>query len=192
MSSDRVLRILLPLLLLPSCSVKENRTVCPCNLTLELTGLPVRPVVLNVEGDVAVARQWTLTAGAKYNPFLFKADTPEPLSARQQLYAAGVRFWPWHVFSGWWIGGKVQYQEYNRGGIRSAVTDEGDRYGAGLSAGFTYMLHPHLNVSLGAGVWGGLQRYTVYSCPVCGITQESGEKTFILPNDLALSLSYVF
>ena len=62
---------------------------------------------LNVEGDVAVARQWTLTAGAKYNPFLFKADTPEPLSARQQLYAAGVRFWPWHVFSGWWIGGKV-------------------------------------------------------------------------------------
>ena len=103
-----------------------------------------------------------------------------------------MRFWPWHVFSGWWIGGKVQYQEYNRGGIRSAVTDEGDRYGAGLSAGFTYMLHPHLNVSLGAGVWGGLQRYTVYSCPVCGITQESGEKTFILPNDLALSLSYVF
>ena len=45
---------------------------------------------LNVEGDVAVARQWTLTAGAKYNPFLYKADTPEPLSARQQLYAAGV------------------------------------------------------------------------------------------------------
>ena len=103
---------------------------------------------LNVEGDVAVARQWT--------------------------------------------GGKVQYQEYNRGGIRSAVTDEGDRYGAGLSAGFTYMLHPHLNVSVGAGVWGGLQRYTVYSCPVCGITQDSGEKTFILPNDLALTLSYVF
>ena len=132
---------------------------------------------LNVEGDVAVARQWTLVAGAKYNPFLFKADTPEPLSARQQLYAAGVRFWPWHVFSGWWIGGKVH---------------EGDRYGAGLSAGFTYMLHPHLNVSVGAGVWGGFQRYTIYSCPVCGVTEESGEKTFLLPNDLALTLSYVF
>ena len=51
MSSDRVLRILLSLLLVPSCSVKENRTVCPCNLTLELTGLPVRPVVLNVVGE---------------------------------------------------------------------------------------------------------------------------------------------
>ena len=56
---------------------------------------------LNVEGDLAVSRQWTLTANAKYNPFLYKEDTPEPLSARQRLYAAGVRFWPWHVFSGW-------------------------------------------------------------------------------------------
>ena len=147
---------------------------------------------LNVEGDLAVGRRWTLTAGAKYNPFLYKADTPEPLSARQRLYAAGVRFWPWHVFSGWWLGGKVQFQEYNRGGIRSAETGEGDRYGAGLSAGFSYMLHPSLNVSVGAGVWAGYERYTLYSCAVCGMTEGGGEKTFILPNDLALTLSYVF
>ena len=96
------------------------------------------------------------------------------------------------MFSGWWLGGKVQYQEYNRGGIRSAGTEEGDRYGAGLSAGFSYMLHPHLNVSVGAGLWAGYQRYVAYSCPVCGMTEEAGEKTFLLPNDLLLSLSYVF
>ena len=51
MSFDRFLRILLSLLLVPSCSVKENRTACPCRLTLELAGLPVRPVVLNVVGE---------------------------------------------------------------------------------------------------------------------------------------------
>lgn len=147
---------------------------------------------LNVEGDLAVARRWTLIAGAKYNPYLFRSETPEPLSARQRLVSAGMRFWPWHVFSGWWLSGKVQYQEFNRGGIRSAETDEGDRYGAGLSAGFSYMLHPHVNVSLGAGVWAGYERYTTYACPVCGMTEDSGEKTFILPNDLILSLSYVF
>ncbi|MBQ3766584.1 MAG: DUF3575 domain-containing protein [Bacteroidales bacterium] len=146
---------------------------------------------LNVEGDMAVGRRITLVAGAKYNPYLFNADE-EPLSARQRLVAAGVRFWPWHVFSGWWLGGKIQYQEYNRGGIRSAETDEGDRYGAGLSAGFSYMLHPHFNVSVGAGLWAGYQRYKTYSCPVCGMTEEVGEKTFLLPNDILLSLSYVF
>ena len=51
MSSDRILRILLPLLLVPSCSIKENRTDCPCGLTVELAGLPVRPVVLRVTGE---------------------------------------------------------------------------------------------------------------------------------------------
>ena len=51
MSSDGLLRILVPLLLLPSCSIKENRAACPCALTLELTGLPVRPVVLGVAGE---------------------------------------------------------------------------------------------------------------------------------------------
>ena len=53
---------------------------------------------LNVEGDLAVARRWTLIAGAKYNPYLFRSETPEPLSARQRLVSAGMRFWPWHVF----------------------------------------------------------------------------------------------
>ena len=51
MSSDGLLRILVPLFLLSSCSIKENRAECPCALTLELTGLPVRPVVLGVAGE---------------------------------------------------------------------------------------------------------------------------------------------
>ena len=51
MSSDRLLPILVSLLLLPSCSVKENRAACPCALALEMTGLPVRPVVVGVTGE---------------------------------------------------------------------------------------------------------------------------------------------
>ena len=48
---------------------------------------------LNIEGDVAVARQWTLVAGAKYNPFLYKADTPNRCrpgsNSMPQAYAIG-------------------------------------------------------------------------------------------------------
>ena len=51
MSFDRLLRLLLPAILLSSCSIKENRAACPCALTLELTGLPVTPVVLGVAGE---------------------------------------------------------------------------------------------------------------------------------------------
>lgn len=46
MSSDR---LLLPvLLLLSACCVKENRESCPCILTLDLSALPVTPVILSV------------------------------------------------------------------------------------------------------------------------------------------------
>ena len=51
MSSDLLRKILLPLLLLVSCSIKEDRTSCPCALVLELSSLPVSPVVLGVAGE---------------------------------------------------------------------------------------------------------------------------------------------
>lgn len=146
---------------------------------------------LNAEISAALGQRWSVTAAAKYNPFLYGTEE-EPLSARQQLYALGARYWPWHVYSGWWISGKVQYQEYNRGGIRSPQTDEGDRYGVGLAAGFSYMLHPHINLEVGAGLWGGRDYYRSYSCPVCGMTVAAGERWFVLPNELTLALQYVF
>ena len=96
------------------------------------------------------------------------------------------------MYSGWWLGAKLQYQEYNRGGIRAPRTEEGDRYGAGISGGFSYLLHPHLNLDVGIGLWGGYDRYVTYSCPVCGFTADGGERSFILPNDFLVSLTYVF
>lgn len=52
MSFDPPLRrLLLPVLLLAACSVKEDRSSCPCLLALELSSLPVSPVVLGVAGE---------------------------------------------------------------------------------------------------------------------------------------------
>lgn len=52
MSSDPFSRFLLPVLLVAaSCSVKENRAACPCSLMLDLSGLPVSPVVVEVTGE---------------------------------------------------------------------------------------------------------------------------------------------
>ena len=115
-------------------------------------------------------------------------------SARQQLFGAGIRWWPWHVYSGWWAGTRLQFQEYNRGGInpKDKRTSEGDRYGLGLSGGYSYMINPHLNLDIGVGFWGGWDRYTTYSCPVCGLVLDKGDRAFILPNDILLALVYVF
>lgn len=148
---------------------------------------------LNIEGGVALSQHWSANAVAKLNPFHFKWKG-EPLNARQQVLGAGVRYWPWHVYSGWWAGTRLQFQEYNRSNIKikERPTDEGDRLGIGLSGGYSYMLNPHLNVDVGIGVWGGWDRYTTYSCPVCGLVKDKGQRGFILPNDLLLALVYVF
>ena len=96
---------------------------------------------MNLDASYAVSRRWSVIAGARYNPFTFRKGDPEKqFQSRQQSYAVGMRLWPWHTWSGWWFAGKLRYQEYNEGGILSITTEEGDRFGAGLYAGYTHSL----------------------------------------------------
>lgn len=146
---------------------------------------------LNAEISTALAKNWTINAFAEYNPWTFKAKS-SPMQNRKQSYALGVRYWPWHVYSGWWFSLKMQYQEYNRGGIFSPETEEGDAYGAAVSAGYTLMLTKFLNLEFGLGIWGGNTKYTCYSCPVCGRITDKGSKLFVLPDEIAVALAFVF
>ncbi len=150
---------------------------------------------LNLDAGVALNRHWSLNLGAKYNPFTFSKLSDNNLNkyqCRQQSYSISTRFWPWHVWSGWWCSGKLRYQEYNIGGIISSKTEEGDRFGLGLATGYAYMLTSHLNLELGIGFWSGWGKFTQYSCPTCGLTERKGNKIFILPDDVLISLVYVF
>ena len=146
-------------------------------------------LTLNAEGSVPVSRRWTVNAGLKYNPFAFGK---EKFRNKQQAYYAGMRYWPWHSYSGWWMSGKIQYQEFNAGGLGRAETSEGDRVGLGLGVGFAYMVSKHFNVEFGASLWGGMEWFTTYSCPVCGDLELSGRKIFILPCDVIIAISYIF
>ena len=186
----------------------EIKRVVVCLCLTVLSGLSVKAQKFSISADVldyaclgtmnvdvsyAFARKWSLVAGARYNPFTFrKGDPQRQFQLRQQSYALGTRFWPWHIWSGWWFAGKLRWQEYNQGGIISRRTTEGDRYGAGLYAGYTYMLSPHFNVEFGLGVWAGMDDYRTYSCQTCGLTLDKGRRSFVLPDDLMISFAYVF
>lgn len=146
---------------------------------------------LNAELSVAVARHWTLNAGARWNPWTFREGS-EAFQNRTRTFSAGFRWWPWNVYSGWWLGGRAQWEEYNRGGIRTPETEEGDAYGAALSGGYSLMLHQNINLDFGLGLWGGYKKYTVYRCPTCGKVQEQGSKAFVMPSDLLVSLLFTF
>lgn len=148
---------------------------------------------LNVEASASVSRRLTVTASAGVNPWTFNAGDPDAQKeARSQSYSAGVRWWPWHVYSGWWLDSRARYMEYNMGGFRGRETEEGDAVGASLGFGYTLMLLDNLNVEFGARLWGGRKVYTTYACPVCGRVTDSGAKWFAAPEDLVLSLVYIF
>ncbi len=148
---------------------------------------------MNIEGAYSLSRHVSLTAGAKYNPFTYRKENPEKqFQLRQRSYSMGVRIWPWHAWSGWWIACKGRCQEYNFGGLVSPETSEGDRVGMGLYAGYTHMLSPHINIEFGLGGWAGMDFYRTYSCQVCGMTLAEGRKGFVLPDDIMIALVYVF
>ena len=157
---------------------------------------------LNMEASLALAQKFSVNTSVKYNPFTYnKGDVEAQFQNRQRAFSLGVRYWPWHVYSDWWLGIKAQTQEYNKGGMdfmgnaseqNSLKTEEGDRYGLGLSAGYTLLINENLNLDFGLGLWGGVTKYYVYSCPNCGLLEKKGMKKFIKPNDVLISLVYVF
>lgn len=136
---------------------------------------------LDFEASVGFSRHWSADADVRYNPY-FDAS-------RQRSFGVGARWWPWYVYSGLWLSGKARYQEYS---MASAFTEEGDRYGGSLTAGYSRMLGKNLNLDFGLGFWGGYETYSVYACETCGRIRERGSKYFLRPDQLILALTLVF
>ncbi len=184
----------LTLFLAASLLAATSLTAKAQKVSIETNALEyVNFVTLNAETGLAVGRHGSINAAVRYNPFEFHGgEDHHVMRNRQFTLGLGGRWWPWHIFSGWWLGGKAQYQVYNSGGIISPETRQGQRVGAGISAGYSYLFSPHFNLDFGIGGWAGMDYYTLFDCPVCGVTKEAGKKPFILPNELILGISYIF
>lgn len=154
---------------------------------------------INGELQYSVARRFSLDVDAKYNNWTFKDDiVTERKRAAQKTFAAGLRFWPWYVYSGWWFGAKAQYQEYSRGGLFKVLEkEEGDAYGVALSAGYSVQIFKWLDIDFGIGLWGGMKDYVTWhmdgvSCPACGRKIDEGSKFFVMPNEVYVSFAVIF
>ena len=160
----------------------------------------------NFGAGLAVGQHFSLQADVRYNNWTFRKGNPEDrfndpvgedekqFENRKQAYALGIRYWPWYVFSGWWFQLRGQYMEYNYGGIFRHDAQEGDAYGAGLAAGYTFLLAKNLNAEFGLGGWAGARTYRTYRCTNCGSVTETVDRPqfFLLPDDVWLSLVFIF
>lgn len=148
---------------------------------------------INMELSAGVSRRITIEGEARCNPWIFhKGDPSKQMQNKHQTYAVGARYWPWHIYSGWWISGMAQYQEYNRGGIISDRTEEGDAFGLSVGGGYSLMIHENLNLDFGLALWGGQKSYVTYACPSCGKITDKGRKWFLMPNEIRVSIAYIF
>lgn len=147
---------------------------------------------INAEASIAVSQHYSIHVGAEINPWTWNGgDREKQLQARQNSYWGGLRYWPWHVYSGWWAGADLRYSVYNIGGIIKRDTEEGEAYGTGAYGGYSIMLNEMWNLDLGFGVWGGYRKYTRYACPVCGPVTDEGSGVFFLP-DARIAIQLIF
>lgn len=145
----------------------------------------------NLDLGVSLHRHWSIHLQGKYNPFWWDVAGAQ-FQHRQLTASLGARYWPWYVFSGWNYGASFQYSLYNRGGILSPSTEEGEGYGLSLSGGYALMINRWMNLEFGLGIWGGVTRYKEYNSPRCGKLVGQGTKFFILPDDISVSVVFTF
>ncbi len=153
----------------------------------------------NLSAGMSVTRHLTLEVGGVYNPHSITKSYGLQVQNKHLNGYAAVKYWPWIVYSGWWMSAKAQYSNYSRTGILNSKLEEGQKVGGGVSFGYTLMLSKKLNLDFGFGLWGGYKDYVLYNRPEDKIRyEERGEipptqgKGFISPDKLSISLMYVF
>lgn len=149
---------------------------------------------INLEASRRINRYSAAVAGIRYNPWKFRDSGGASHQNRARTANLGVRFWPWHIYSGWWFAVKAQAEEFSRGNILTLKNlDEGYALGASVSAGYALMVGVHWNISFGLGGWGGYTVRSRYRCPDCGRKLSEYKGPFILPdNESKVALSYIF
>lgn len=142
---------------------------------------------LNFDGGIGINRHLSIHLRGKYNPFSWEGSSGR-FHQKQLSAAIDARVWPWYIYSGWYYGGGIRFQQYNRGGIISPQTEEGNAFGASLKGGYALMINKWINLEFGLGVWCGATNYRRFSNPACGRYSGGGTKFFILPDEINISV----
>lgn len=141
-----------------------------------------------------LAKSWSAELQGRYNPWTYHNDSDSRrMTWRERTLAAGGRGWLNGCFeAGPYIGLGAQYAQFNRGGVFGDKTYEGVAYGAYLKAGWLARITDHWKFEAGLGFIGAWADYDVYKCSVCGRQLDSRERWILFPDELNLSIVYVF
>lgn len=175
------------LILLPCADGWSQAWVVKSNLLYDLTSS------LNLGTEVALGRKWSLDVSGNYNPWKFGDK------ARWKHWGVQpeVRYWLCEKFNGHFVGLHGHYVAYNVGGM-SFLSDnmeqyryEGDLFGAGLSYGYQWLLHPRWSLEMVLGAGYARLNQDKYVCESCGEWVGKADRNYFGVTKVAVSLIYV-
>ena len=151
----------------------------------------------NVSMEVGLSPKWTFDLTYGINPWTFSDNK----KWRHWLLQPEFRYWFCHRFNGSFVGIHAFGGQYNAYGIKPPFGwwDELENYrhegwfvGGGVAYGYQWVLSRHWNFEASVGVGAAYIYYDRYNCEVCGPKIDDGDKIYIGPTKLALSLLYMF
>ena len=183
---SKVLKYLLPfaILFFSGAELRAQKVALSTNIADY-----VNLFTLNGTVSCAASQKMTLELSARYNPFVYERSASDRQFQNKRISVyAGTRYWPWHVYSGWFVSGYVNFTRFNTGGLFSQKTYEGDSFGGG----YALMLSPRFNMDFALSLMAGYGKYRRYSCPSCGSVEAVKKQVFIAADNIIVQLSYLF
>ena len=156
----------------------------------------------NIGLEIPVGEHFSLgfNAGIKPWPRWLAWDWDKTVEKkwRHLLIAPELRFWPAGVYDKLFVGADLIYTHFNVGavqfpfGLYSRVRDhrlQGDFYGLGVFAGWSWWLSDHWRLEAEAGLGAGYADAREYECAYCGAEVGRQQGPVLVPK-LGLNLSY--
>lgn len=159
---------------------------------------------MNADAGMSVSRHFSVHVGVRINPWTFGTSDPEDsykqitdenkkmFSQGKECVSLSVRYWPWYVFSGWWLRAKAQFSNYDRGGLFRPERHQGWGAGLGLGVGYSWMFNDRWNLEFGVAGWGGWCSERTWPKMNSQDKVEPVGRWFILPDEVVIGVSYVF
>ncbi len=162
-------------------------SVCNAQFYSVNTNIPaLATTTLNMEVSMTLNRKWSLHLPVYYNPFVFSDNK----KIQNFTVMPGVRYWMLESYVRGFVGINAIGSKYHFNW--KDYRYEGLAFGAGISAGYAYLLSPRWNLEVEGGIGLVWADYTKYRCEECGRKVGDENGWYAVPNKVAVSLVYLF
>lgn len=165
---------------LPFSKIKADSKL---GVGLNLAGLAIGNV--NLEGAIPLSRHLSLHLPLSWNPIRIS----DKVSFRHFAFQPGVRYWPWHVQSGYFVSINYLFIKYNT--TWNKLRHQGSGNGISFSGGYSFMLSKRFNLDIETGIGALLTKYDSYESNRCGEYLGSYTKTVFAPLKFKISIIYI-